>query len=347
MKHLKIDFKPGFSVYTNGPGPVWVCPHSGPAIEVPTSRDENTETVASLCWLKTGGSLVVSGMPRKKMFGVDFNRDIPPEDLSLLLWPKFFENGHSERLKNYRKKYGWVAQNKTDYHHRLRIYRDFWGTIKRLGNVIVFVHREYVRMKNFPSIMDVVTYQGEGVNKEIIKRIVETVNKEYEPFFSKITKDYKDSILLEEKRTIERIKEVFSDFDLEKIKIEYRENLLDDVKVMEKYADRRILKRLKKEFNERNFISAARSALRRGPGPQITVESVFKGEMAIRTKKPLFIKQNIVMEVECNAFINYWYPDIASRMIMDLLKNLVSVDRYRKLGLRQTDILKFMGREVV
>jgi len=278
------------------------------------------------------------------MLGVDFNRDIPPEDLSLLLWPRFVENGQNERLKNYRKKYGWVAQNKADYHHRLKIYKDFWSTVKRLGNVIVFIHREYVRMKNFPSIMDVVTYQGEGVNKKIIKGIVKKINKKYEHFFKKISKDYNDSILLEQRRIIDRVKEIFSGFDLRKIRIEYRENVLDDIKVMEKYADKKAVSKLKKEFNEKNFLSGIRSALRRGPHPKITVESVFKGEMAVRTKKPLFVKQNIVLEVECNAFINYWYPEITSEIIMDLLKNLVSVDRYKKLGIKQTDILKFIGK---
>ena len=347
MKHLKIDFQPGFSIYKNGDGPVWVCPHAGPALEVPTSRDENTDTVASLCWFKTGGSLVVSGIPRKRMLGIDFNRDPPPEDLSLLLWPKFVENGYSERLKNYRKKYAWVSQTKTDYHQRMNIYKNFWSSIKKLGNVIVFVHREYIRMKNFPSIMDVITYQGEGVNKEIIKRIVGKINKKYEPFFKKISRDYKDSIFLEQRRTVERIKKLFTEFNLNKIKIEDKENILDDIKVINKYADKRKIKKMKKDFNEKNFLSALKSALRNGPDPQVTVEAIFKGEMAIRTKKPLFIKQNIVMEVECNSFINYWYPDMTSQIIFDLLKNLVSVDRYRKLGIRQTDILKFMKRDVV
>ncbi len=346
MKFLTIDFRPGFSVYRNGEGPVWVCPHSGPALEIPTSRDENTDTVATLCWLQTGGSLLISGIPRKMMFGVDFNRDIPPEDLSILLWPKFIENGHSERLKQYRKNYAWAAQSKTDYHHRLKIYKDFWNTVKRLGNVIVFVHREYMRMKNFPSIMDVVTYQGQGVNKEIIKNIVKKINKKYEPFFKKISRDYKDSILLEERRAIDRIKEIFSNFDLKQMKIEYKENILKDMHMMEKYADKRVWRRLKKEFNEKNFLSVIRSALRRGPHPHITVEAVFRGEKAVRTKKPLFIKKNIVMEVECNAFINYWYPEMAGKILIDLLKNLVSVDMYKKLGIKQTQIVKFIGKQV-
>lgn len=345
MKFLNIDFKPGFAVYKNGQGPVWTCPHSGPALETPTSRDENTDTVAALCWLKTGGTLIVSSISRKRMFGVDFNREIPPEDLSILLWPKFIENGQSERLEQYRKKYAWTAQNKADYHHRLKIYNDFWNTVKRSGNVIVFVHREYMRMKNYPSIMDVVTYQGKGVNKEIIRGTVKRINKKYEPFFKKISEHYKNSVLLEEKRAMDRIKEIFSDFNLKKMKIEYRENILKDLKIIEKYADKKIWRKLKKELNEKDFLSGLKSALRRGPHPRVTVEAVFRGDRAVRTKKPLFIKKNIVMEVECNAFINYWYPDMASEILLELLRNLVSVDRYKKLGIKQTDIIKFIRRQ--
>ncbi len=345
MKFLAIDFRPGFIVYRNGPGPVWVCPHSGPALEIPTSRDENTDTVAALCWLKTGGTLIVSTIPRKMMFGVDFNRDVPPEDLSLLLWPKFAENGYSERLKHYRKKYAWVAQDKADYRKRFKIYSDFWNTVRRSGNVIVFVHREYARMKNFPSIMDVVTYQGLGVNKEIIKKIVSKINQKYEPFFKRISKHYKKSILLEERRAADRIKEKFSAFDLKKIKIEYKENLMKALEVIEKYADKKSWRRLKKDFSEKNFFSALRSALRTGPDPHITVEAVFRGEKAVRTKKPLFIKKNIVMEIECNAFINYWYPEVASKILIELLENLISVDRYKKLHIKQTDIIKFIEKQ--
>ena len=49
---MKVTFNKGFSVYES-PGDIYfVTPHSGPAFEVTTSRDEYSETIASLSWKK-------------------------------------------------------------------------------------------------------------------------------------------------------------------------------------------------------------------------------------------------------------------------------------------------------
>ncbi|UCC91488.1 MAG: hypothetical protein JSV39_04220 [Candidatus Aenigmatarchaeota archaeon] len=343
MKFLDINFRPGFTTYRNGEGPVWVCPHSGPALEVPTSRDENTDTVASRCWLKTGGSLIVSNISRKMTYGVDFNRDIPPKELSLNLFEEFVKDEFRKRLQNYRKEYAWVSKNETDYRHRNSIYDEFWRSVKRSGNVIVFVHRQFTRMKNFPSAIDIITYRGGGVDKKIVEKIAEKMNKKYERFFRSVSRYYKDYIILEQKRIMEKIKRLFSEFNMDKMKIEFRENILADLEVMRKYADKNRIRKLEKEFNEKNFIAAMKSALRSREHPKITVESIFHGQRALRIKKPMFIKDNIVMEVECTSFLNYWYPDVASDILIDLLKNLVSVDLYKKMGAKQTQILKFVS----
>jgi hypothetical protein len=346
MKFIDIDFKPGFIVYRNGHGPVWACPHSGPALEVSTSRDDNSDTVASRCWLKTGGTLIVSGIPRKMMYGVDLNRNIPPKEISVNLFDQFIKDGFRKRLHTYRKEYAWASSNEADYKHRLSIYNDFWRSVKRSGNVIVFVHRCYTRLKNFPSLIDVITYQGEGVDKKIIETIAERINKKYEPFFRSISKYYKEYVLLEQKRVIEKIKRLFSEFSLDKMKVEFKEHILSDIEVMKKHAEKNKVRKLEKNFNEKNFMTALKSVLKADVHPKITVESVFKGQKALRTKKPMFIQENVVMEAECTSFLNYWYPDVASDILIDLLGNLVSVDFYKKMGAKQTQILKFVNKEI-
>jgi len=344
MKFLGIDFKPGFIVYRNGPGPVWVCPHSGPAIEIPTSRDHWSETIASQCWLNTGGTLIVSTIPRKQMYGMDFNREVPTKDSALNLWPEFVRDENRERLERYRKTYSWTAIDELDHRHRLKIYNDFWDTVKRSGNVIIFFHTQFTRIKNFPSVMDIITYQGRGVRDEIIKAIVEKTNKECEDFFRQMEKPYKDEIYLEHQRIINRTKEVFSEFSLEKMKVEYRKHTIDDMNIIKKYASKGVCRKLEKEFSEKNFLSALKSALRQRVLPCITIESIFKGQKALRMKKPMFRKGNIVMEVETTRFLSYWYPKIASEIVMGILKDIVSVEMYKDMGLKQTQILKFFRK---
>lgn len=346
MKFLSIDFKPGFVIYRNGPGPVWVCPHSGPALEIPTSRDQWSDTIASLCWLKMGGTLIVSTIPRKQMYGMDFNRDIPPKDSSLSLWPEFVRDENKERLEEYRKVYSWTAIDEADHKHRLKIYNDFWNTVRRAGNIIIFLHTQFTRIKNFPSVMDVITYQGRGVKDEIIKAIVKKTNKKYEDFFKHIEKPYKNEIQHEHIRVIDRIKEVFSEFGLDKMKVEYKSHILDDIKIIKKYANREVYRKLEREFNEKNFLSALKSALSQKIHPHVTLELLFKGHKALKMKKQLFIKDKIVMEVEMTRFLGHWYPRKASDIVIDILKDMISIDMYRKLGAKQTQIAKFIKKQV-
>jgi len=345
MKFLNINFRPGFIVYRNGPGPVWVSPHSGPAIEIPTARDQWSDTVASLCWLKMGGTFIVSSVPRKQMYGMDFNREVPPKDSALRLWSEFVKDEKRGRLERYRKVYSWAAIDEADYKNRLKIYNDFWNIVRRAGNVIVFLHTQFTRIKNFPSVMDVITYQGRGVKKDIISAIVEKANEKYKGFFKQMEKAYKDEIYLEQRRIIDRIKEVFSEFALDKMKVEYRANILNDMKVVKKYANKDVYEKLRREFNERNFLLAVRSVLRKRITPHVTVESIFKGQKALTMKKPLFRKGNIIMEVEITRFLGHWYPKKASDIIMDILNDLISIDMYRKMGAKQTQMMKFIKEQ--
>jgi hypothetical protein len=339
---IRAEFHPGFVVYKNGFGPVWVCPHAGPAMETPNSRDDNSDTVASLCWLKTGGSLIISTLPRDRIFGIDFNRDIPPKEDAIEAWRYFIENKNKEKIEKFRDQYAWVAKDEKDYEHRLKIYENFWANIRKLGNIIVFVHRELTRLGNFPSIMEVITYQGQGVNKEIIKVIVDKINRKYDEFFENIAKHYKYTILLEEKRIVNISK--IGVFTLKTIKPEYVKSIMKDLKVMKKYAKKSILEKLRDVFNETNFLLGVDSALDNTIIPRVTIESIFTGEKALQMKKPFFMRNNIVMEVESSSFINYWYPNMASNIIIDLLTDLISVDMYKKLGAKQTQILKFIRK---
>ncbi len=321
---MEIDFHKGFIVYKKGPGPVFVAPHSGPSLEVPTARDDNSETVASLCWLRMGGSLVVSTMPRKMMLGVDFNRDPPRERLALEYWKKFEGEEEWGKLMNYRKKYSWVAYSKKDHSERMKIYRDFWKTIRGFGDTIVFIHRMFNRIKNFPSMMDIITYGGYGVNKDIMRRIISEINRDYAGFFKKIAKNYKSAILMEEKRAVERILKIFKSFDINDIKIEYRENIKKDLEIIMEYASAKVFKRMYKKPGSRNFISAVSSALSADVNPLVTLEHIFKGEPAWGRKKGLFGKKNM-MEAEISTFLGYWYPGEAAGIIIKIINNVRTI----------------------
>ncbi len=342
MKITSIDFRPGFTVYRNGEGPVWVCPHCGPAIETPTSRDGYSDVVGSLCWLNTGGTLIISNVPRKRIYGIDFNRDVPPKSSSIGLWSEFVKDKKRGKLESYRKEYSWTAVDPGDHRKRTQIYSDFWNTVRKSGSVVVFVHRQYTRMKNFPSVMDIITYEGRGVDKKVMETIVGKTNRKYRKFFAHIERDYKNAIKLEHRRVVDRVKAIFSEFDLRKIKVEYKKNIKKDINVMKKYTRRSEQRKLERKFSEENYLSLIKSALRKRVRPRITVEHVFKGKQAMDSKNPMFTGKGIVMEVEVTNFLGYWFPRVAARMITDMLEDLVSVEMYSQLGAKQKHIIEYV-----
>ncbi|MFH1294695.1 MAG: hypothetical protein ABIH90_02010 [Candidatus Aenigmatarchaeota archaeon] len=317
---MKIEFKKGFAIYRNGPGPVYVCPHSGPALETPTSRDDNSDTVASLCWMKTGGTLIISGLPRKRLLGIDFNRSHPKKKEAVGFWPSFLVDENRDDLTGYRKKYSWVAVDDDDHDERSGIYRDFWESVNHAKGNVVFIHRKFPRLKNFPSILDVITYQGQGVDKETMENAISKVNKKHQSFFARVSNHYKSTILLEEMRAVDKIQEMTKGFSLHSLQGEYRENILGDLNVIERMSRPFLVKRLRESFNPTNFIAAIQSALDNAESPKITLEAIFRGDPAKEEKQRIFASRK-TMELESNSFLNYWYPEEASQMIVDIMVN--------------------------
>ena len=319
---MKIDFRRGYNVYSRPGDITYVALHAGPALEIPTSRDENTETVASLCWFRTGGKLVISSLPRKKAFGIDFNRGIPPKAEAMELFESFSSGRDEKRLYEYRKKYAWSARDSKDYAKRLSIYRSFWNEVKR-GDFIVLVHRCFTRLKNVPTLMDFTSFDGKGVDLDVLNSAVGEVNQKNMAFFKSIEKEYKALIMLDEERAIQNIKRIFGSFVLNKLRSsDFEDNLAADIRVMERYAPKPVFKKLMDDFTPENFLLATRKALENIETPRATVEHVFKGLKSIGPRKQLFPSKRRVLNIESTAFMNFWYPHKAAEMINDIIERV-------------------------
>lgn len=320
---MQIKFHSGFVVYKNGKGPTYVTPHSGPALETAMSRDDNSETVASLSWLKTGGTLIVSNVSRKRLMGIDFNRGIPSMKKALEYYEKFKKDEDQEILYEYRKKYAWVARDEEDYNNRLRIYQSFWDEVKK-GGFIVLVHRAISRLKAVPSAMDLTTFSSMGVDKAFLQRVVTDINSKYSEFFKQNDLEYKNIVYMEQKRIIANTLRVYGDIDLKRIGSDFKVNMKKDIRAIRKYAKKRINSRLNDDFSPQNFLLATRSALEHMGYPRITVEYVFNGKLALGTKSQLFPsgKKKIVIQFEPTTFLNSWYPEEASNMIIEIINRV-------------------------
>ena len=341
---MRPDFRNGFTVHKDGGDFVFVSPHSGPALETPTARDEYSETVASLCWKKLGGTLIVSNVTRKRMWGIDFNRMKPPKDLAIKYFPLFEKDREEDREKlyDYRKKYAWVAVNEKDHRHREKIFDGFWHTVRNSGRLNVFLHRKFMRPKNFPMVMDIVNFQGKGVDTPIVKKIIENINEEYKEFFESIKNLYLSEVMVEERRIIKRMKKVFGDFSLEKAGMEYKEHLKSDLKFIKKYADKDLVKKLDDRFNQTNFLKATKSGLKNAKTPYVSLNKIFGGGLAFGPATELEMGDRIILEIELNQFIGRFFPEEASDIVNSLVDKLRKIEKYKIMGMGQTEIIKFI-----
>jgi len=321
---MNPEFRKGFMIYNSGnTNLVFASPHSGPALGLSPDRDDNSETVASICWGNMGGKLIIGNVPRKRTWGVDFNRDIPELKVALKGYQEFNKSGEEREddfVYRYRTKYAWVAKDETDYYNRLNIYQNFWGEVGE-GDKIVLVHRMFNRMKAVPSILDVLIFSERGIKKKQLDEIVEKVNTKYFDFFVKIERDYKQAIFFEMKRVILNLMRIHDGFNIRTFKFGYKKLLDKDLESIFKYADLVAVNRLKRSFTPQNFLDAVNNALQKVPSPRITIENVHNGSRALGPKNKLFpYKNKTIIQVEGNNFLNFWHPQMAAKMIQDIIE---------------------------
>lgn len=323
----------GYTVYRKKYGPVWVALHSGPSVRnVP--RDDNSDRISSMCWERDGGTLVISNMTRDMLLGIDFNREMPSQEKAIEMYHKFFshETGDFEQgRKDFRSKYAFVAANRKNYADKARIYKSLWSLVRNSGDFIIFIHRQYARMRNYPSAIDLITFNDCGIKKEILKKIVDDINESYSGFFRKIEKDFKNVTYVEQ---IKRVGLASAGAD----------SLKGDLSIIDRNSEQKYVEKLRSDFNEKNFIMACGSAIKRMPPPEITMERIFSAESAIGPKKEIIKNRNkVAIEVEINAFMSEWFPEETAKIITCLAEKIRMADEYKKMGLNQTQILKFIS----
>jgi hypothetical protein len=319
---MEMNFKRGYIVYKNDKSNfVIAAPHSGPALENSTARDDNSETVSTSCWKRFGGKLIISNMPRNRIFGVDFNRDIPSLSESISAYDYFVKNKNLDKIHEFRKRYSWVAKNEGEHFEKLSIYQNFWADVSS-GNPILFLHRAFPRMKFVPSILDIISFEGKGVKLDKLNKVVKELNKEYAPFLKKIEVDYKRMILFEEKKLVYKTIKIFKSFNLDKIKGETKVGILKDIKKIKEYADDNFIRQLSRDFCAKTFLEAIANALKNSPPPRITVEHAFNGSLAFGPHRKLFPTNKTIIEVEPSILMNYWYPEVVAEILEKLLKRV-------------------------
>ena len=319
---MQIEFKRGFIVYRENEEPLVICPHSGPSLINANGRDDNSDTIGSLLWQEYHGILVIGNMPRRRLYGIDFNRDIPELKTALDAYEKFSDNSDTLFKLDYMRKFAFVALNEDDYYHRLRIYQNFWSECEN-AKIILLVHRAYNRIKGMPSMIDFITFKGKGLEKTMIKNILNYVNRAYFDFFKEVNKMYKQMVMLETERMVVNTLRKYNKFNLNEMSLDLRNSYLADMKVIKQYSNDFLFRRMNRDFEPVNYLNAARSAIENCTLPRITLEEVFDGSLALGPKRKLFPMQDkLIVEIEVCEFLAEWYPEMTVKIIKEVVEML-------------------------
>ncbi|MBN1896365.1 MAG: hypothetical protein JW789_01400 [Candidatus Aenigmarchaeota archaeon] len=298
---MEVEFRPGFTIYRKkGRGISWIAPHSGHSFWIPDSRDEETDTVASLCWMKEGGNLLLADTPRSRDFGIDFNRAAPGKKDALSYHMKYETREMSNVFwSKYMDKYAWTASDERDHNMRLGIYRDFWNSADEKDSIVI-IHRMMSRLSNSYSVMDVT---GFGISASEMEKAVKSVNRKFRKVFDKRRNDFIDFILL---LAHERFHYIHDKLDIEHVFNEFYDQDLKFLGI--------------DECTENGFVETARLKMKKMK-PEVTFRKFFIGKLSHGIKN--ISRGKKVLQIEVSSFLCNWYPDIASIIITKLSEELL------------------------
>ncbi|MFH1420770.1 MAG: hypothetical protein ABIG30_02275, partial [Candidatus Aenigmatarchaeota archaeon] len=189
---MRVTYKEGFMILKSGiPGPIFIAPHSSMSLVSLSRGDTCSELIASWLVKRFGGTAFISTIPRSGAHGVDFFR----EPASLKEAAKMFSNmeDHDARMQ-FERKYAFFSKDEEEYLEKANIYNQFWTSAKTLspkGSLFVILHAQSMRMKNFPSLLDVITLDGKWINEDIVKEVVKNVNEKFASLFFNLNDDIK------------------------------------------------------------------------------------------------------------------------------------------------------------
>jgi len=325
---MRVFYKEGFLLFkSEKPGPVFIAPHATMSLLSIVRGDVCTELITARLVKKMGGIGVVSTVPRKGKYGIDYFRW--PATMKEATAMFKMENDYEARYK-FEKKYSFFARDEEEYLEKASTYNQFWTTVETLAPnnpLFVLVHAQGTRLKNFPSLLDLATLSGKWMDEKKVIETIEKVNRKYN--FERYKDDLKYYALAWARMCLKRAIEYrFGSFDLKKIKGSFRVALEDDI---EKAASLlgRDKKELLKNFTFQKYLLLIEEVID-SKEFGITYQNAFDGQPGEERVKKLLDKcggQAIL--VEASTFLNEMYPDVSVKLIKDVIEEIIRKDKLR------------------
>ncbi len=304
---MSMQVEKGFVVYKKGAGDVLIALHAGPQYGstigsfVTIPRDSGSDIVSSIAFENLSGSLVLSSIPRNPANGVDFNRTVPTEEEAM----EFSRNPDSNMID----RYAWMAFSQEDYRKRMEIYRNFWSTIRSLGERFFLIHMVGLKMAYIPTAIDIITFDSRGIKKDKANEIAEMLTERFSRELELITDFYKKAIVTEYYMNFPKI------FDNSHVQREWLEK---DIEFLAKNGMEKEAGELTKGMDRNRLIDIVKKATDEIK-LKFTVENTFSGKKAFGPKKELLGRGKMAVEIELSKILQH-FPKISGEMLVELIK---------------------------
>jgi len=287
---MKIKIHKGFITLKSGKnGPLFIAPHSGMALNNPEGEiDRGTQSVAYHYLKKYGGSAIISLFSRERDLGIDLWRPMPVG-------------------RKISKKYAWYPFSRKYDEEKKKIYKKFWKFIfSQKSDTIIILHRQLPRVKNYPSIIDVVSIIGRGFSRKRMRKVIEKMNKEYEDRFYWLRDEYRELML------------VYIDYCLLCYKKHIKSFLKKDFITFKKTLGVQATKKLEKNFSKSLLKKYILKLIHKQPDLKITLEKNFTGKYIGKVLDPI-LDDRLVVSFEINQLLSQYYPLLTAKIIHEII----------------------------
>ncbi len=332
---MRVYYKDGFMIYKSGKkGPVFIAPHATYTLSPLCRGDVGAELITAELVKRLGGMAFVSTVPRIGEHGIDYFR----QPASLVEAHKMFRaRDNPETRLSFERKYAFYARDEDEYLEKMTKYTEYWTTIRTLSrkkSLFVIVHGQGMRMKNFPSLIDVATFNGRWINEDAMKGVIQGINKKFSNLFYNLNDDIKKYALswadIQLKNyIIMRFKE-FSN-----IRGATKTNMEKDIKRASELLRKRRIKLKNLSWND--YLSLIEKTID-DTQFRLTYQCNFNGAKGKYSINRL-LKQNggEAFSLEFSVFLNEVYPNVAVDIAEQIISGFIrkkKIDSFKRFILR-------------
>lgn len=303
------------------PGPIFIAPHSTVSLISVARGDIMSELITTKLVSKLGGIGVVSTVPRRGRYGIDYFREAATMEEAVAMFTAYRNKDYRSK-EEFEKKYSFFARDSEEYLEKINSYNHFWTTVETLAPkkpFFVIIHTQGARMKNFPSILDVATLSGKWIDEKVARWAVEKTNMKNKEMISSIKSSLKkystDWATINLKSSIISR---FNNFDASKLEGAFKTRLMNDVRRASCLLNRDF-ESIMKCLDWEKYLSLIQECID-CTDFCVTYQNTFDGKSGEKRIGRLLEKcGGTAVSFETSAFLNEMYPEVSVKMVGDMI----------------------------